>query len=49
MLGNPDAFDDRIVDQINKSIERGRPLGDDGWIKQVAGPLGLEREVKWAA
>ena len=44
MLGNPDAFDDRIVDQIDKSIERSRPLGDDGWIKQVAGRLGIGKK-----
>jgi putative transposase len=46
MVGNPGAIDDSVVNQIDKSIERGRPLGDDDWIKQTAGQLGLESTIR---
>ena len=46
MVGNPDAIDDRVVDKIDKSIKRGRPLGDDDWIAKTAGKLGLESTIR---
>lgn len=46
MVGNPDAIDDRVVEKIDKSIKRGRPLGDDDWMVKTAGRLGLESTIR---
>jgi putative transposase len=46
MVGNFGAIDDNVVVQIERSIERGSPLGDDVWITKAAGDLGLESTIK---
>jgi len=46
MVGNPGAIDGSIVERINKSIERGAPLGDDGWTMKTASQLGLESTIR---
>jgi putative transposase len=46
MVNNPAAIDDGVLSQIEKSIERGSPLGDDDWIIKTAGELGLESTIR---
>jgi len=36
----------RELGRLRVSIERGRPFGDDEWIKRTAGVLGLEHTVR---
>ena len=46
MVGNPAAIDNDVVGQIEKSIERGSPLGDNDWIIKTAGEQGLESTIR---
>jgi len=46
MVNNPAAIDETIAGQIEKSIERGTPLGDADWIVKAAGELGLESTTR---
>jgi len=46
MIDNYGSIDDIVVAQIEKSIERGSPLGDDDWITKAAGDLGLKSTLK---
>ena len=46
MVNNLSTVDEGIVGQIEKSIERGSPLGDAGWIVKTADQLGLESTIR---
>ena len=46
MVNNLSTVDENITGQIEKSIERGSPLGDDDWIVKAAGELGLESTIR---
>jgi len=46
MVNNPAAINETIAAQIEKSIERGTPLGDDDWVIKAAGDLGLESTTR---
>ena len=46
MVNNLSTVDENIAGQIEKSIERGSPLGDDDWIVKAAGELGLESTIR---
>jgi putative transposase len=45
MVNNLAAIDDGILSQIEKTIKRGTPLGDDDWIVKTVGQLGLESTI----
>jgi putative transposase len=36
------GLDDEHVEEIRTCVQRGRPLGPDGWVQQTAARLGLE-------
>ncbi len=40
------TVDEAIAAKIEKSIDRGTPLGDDDWIAKAAGDLGLESTIR---
>ena len=46
MVNNLSTINETITAQIEKSIDRGTPLGDDEWIVKVAGELGLESTIR---
>ena len=46
MVNNMSTVDEKVIGQIEKSIERGTPLGDDEWIIKAAGELGLESTTR---
>jgi putative transposase len=46
LVNNVSAVDGKIVAKIEKSIERGSPLGDDDWMLKAAGELGLESTIR---
>ena len=46
MVNNPEVIKDSIIDQIEKSIERGSPLGDIDWIAKTAVELSLESTIR---
>ncbi len=46
MVNNLTTIDEGIINKIEISIERGSPLGDNEWITQTAGELGLESTIK---
>lgn len=46
MVNNLSAMDETIAAKIEKSIERGSPLGDDVWIVKAGGELGLESTIR---
>ncbi len=46
MVNTQATIDETIVGQIEKSIERGSPLGDNDWIKQTAGELDLKSTIR---
>ena len=46
MVNNLSTVDEKFAAQIEKSIDRGTPLGDDEWIVKAAGQLGLESTIR---
>jgi hypothetical protein len=46
MVNNLSAVDETITAKIEKTIDRGSPLGDDDWIVKAAGDLGLESTIR---
>jgi putative transposase len=46
MVNDQMTLDETIVGKIEKSIERGSPLGDSDSITQTAGELGLESTIR---
>jgi putative transposase len=46
MVNNLSTVDESIAGQIEKSIERGSPLGDADWIAKAAGELDLESTIR---
>ena len=46
MVNNLSTVDEGISAKIEKSIDRGSPLGDDDWIVKAAGELGLESTIR---
>ena len=46
MVNNLSTLDEDITAKIEKSIDRGSPLGDDDWIVKAAGDLCLESTIR---
>ncbi len=46
MVNNIATIDQGIMSKIERSIDRGSPLGDDKWIAQTAAELGLESTIR---
>ena len=46
MVNNPAAMDESAIKQIETSIQRGSPLGNDNWVAKIAGELGLESTLR---
>jgi len=46
MVNNLTTVDETIGGNIERSIERGSPLGDNDWITKTAGQLGLESTIR---
>ena len=39
---------DETIKQVRESVEKGKPLGRDEWVKQAAKRLGLEHTLRGA-